>query len=158
MTVGERIRNYRKLLGLTQEQLATMTELSVMSIRRYETGERIATIETLKKIAIALEISLAELVGVNNIQSVAEIKLDPLVIEEAMKEEQMFRELAGISGYTFHEDPSVKNGFIVKKNSETIDTISENTFYRLVKRMSTTANSILEATAKSLIEDELSNQ
>ena len=40
--IGEKIKQYRKLKGLTQEELAKNSGLSTMSIRRYESGERIA--------------------------------------------------------------------------------------------------------------------
>ena len=59
--IGEKIKQYRKLKGLTQEELAKNSGLSTMSIRRYESGERIAPQETLLKIAKALTIAYMEL-------------------------------------------------------------------------------------------------
>lgn len=53
-TIGEKVRQTRKTEGMTQEKLANLTGLSTMSIRRYESGERIITDETLQKIADAL--------------------------------------------------------------------------------------------------------
>ena len=55
--IGERIRCYRKFIGWTQEQLAHKTGLSVMSIRRYESGDRMPNQIVIAKIAQALEIS-----------------------------------------------------------------------------------------------------
>ena len=52
--IGERIRYYRKLAGLTQSELAKKAGISMMSIRRYETGERVPNLETLRKIASCL--------------------------------------------------------------------------------------------------------
>lgn len=40
MNSPNNIRKYRKLLGLTQEELAEASSLSLMSIRRYESGDR----------------------------------------------------------------------------------------------------------------------
>lgn len=48
------IKESRKKAGLTQEQLANDAGVSLMSIRRYETGERSPNIETLKKIQDAI--------------------------------------------------------------------------------------------------------
>lgn len=60
-TVGNQIRQCRKMKGLTQEELAKETGLSTMSIRRYESGQRIAPQKTLIKIAKALDIHLRDL-------------------------------------------------------------------------------------------------
>lgn len=53
---GRYIRQYRKVAGLTQEELAQKVGISTMSIRRYESGERIASKELIQSIAAALEI------------------------------------------------------------------------------------------------------
>lgn len=49
--VGERMRQQRKIKGLTQKELAEKVNLSTMSIRRYEGGERIITEDILQRIA-----------------------------------------------------------------------------------------------------------
>lgn len=51
---GKYIRQYRKIAGLTQEELAQKVGVSTMSIRRYESGERVATRELIEAIAGAL--------------------------------------------------------------------------------------------------------
>lgn len=58
---GDKIREYRKLAGLTQQELAQKSGISMMSIRRYEKGERNPTYETISKIANALETSITSL-------------------------------------------------------------------------------------------------
>lgn len=60
-TLGEKIKYYRKIKGYSQEELAKKTNLSKMSIRRYEKGERQPGIETLKKIAFALDCQVSDL-------------------------------------------------------------------------------------------------
>ena len=52
--VGANIRQYRKLRGLTQAQLAEMAHISTMSVRRYESGEREVSENTLRTIAFVL--------------------------------------------------------------------------------------------------------
>lgn len=52
--IGDFIRNSRKWRGLTQQELADATGLSVMSIRRYESGERKPTMEIVETIMSAL--------------------------------------------------------------------------------------------------------
>ena len=62
--IAENIRYYRKLRGMTQEQLALCTDLSYDFIRRIETsgGKSGFSIVTLYKIATVLEITLDDLI------------------------------------------------------------------------------------------------
>lgn len=55
MTIGERIKELRLKKNMTQKQLAAATGLSEISIRKYETDERRPKIETIRKIATALD-------------------------------------------------------------------------------------------------------
>ncbi len=52
---GDRIRQLRKEKGLTQKQLGDLCGMADSAIRRYESGRQNPKIETLKKIASALE-------------------------------------------------------------------------------------------------------
>ncbi len=72
MTIGEKIKMYRKLNKLTQKKLSQLSGVSEISIRKYEAGERNPKPEQLKKIASVLEIGGNELL---------EIELDSLNIE-----------------------------------------------------------------------------
>lgn len=58
MNTGERIRALRKEKGLTQEQLADLTGVSLMSIRRYEKGNKKYQADILEKIAEALDVDV----------------------------------------------------------------------------------------------------
>lgn len=66
MTIGERIKVTRKVKSLTQEELAKKTSISLMSIRRYESGDRMPPIHALSKIADALEVPVEQLLGINS--------------------------------------------------------------------------------------------
>ena len=61
MTVGERIKNLRMQKGFTQKKLATLCGLATGTIQQYELEKRKPKIETLRRIADALDVSLAEL-------------------------------------------------------------------------------------------------
>lgn len=63
MIVGSRIKLFRMKRGFTQSDLAREVGMSTISIRKYESGDRVPKVETLKKIASALKISVLELVG-----------------------------------------------------------------------------------------------
>lgn len=59
--IGEKIKEQRRWKGLTQQQLANESKISVMSVRRYESGEREPTQDVVKIIAQVLDIHPAEL-------------------------------------------------------------------------------------------------
>jgi len=61
LIVGERIQAYRKSAGLTQERLAEKAELHHTYIGQLERGEKNATLETIQKIAKALDVSFETL-------------------------------------------------------------------------------------------------
>lgn len=63
LALGMRIKNKRLSKNLTQEQLAEMVELSAVYIGQIERGERKMTIETLVKLANALDSSVEELLN-----------------------------------------------------------------------------------------------
>ena len=58
MSIGENIRKLRKEKKLTQKELADKSDLSEISIRRYEKGINQPSTKTLQRIANALDISI----------------------------------------------------------------------------------------------------
>ncbi len=59
--LGKRIRNYRTNAGLSQEKLAELAFCHPTYIGQIERGEKNATIESIEKIAVALNVSLSKL-------------------------------------------------------------------------------------------------
>ena len=59
--VGQRIRNYRTQLGLSQEKLAELAGCHPTYIGQLERGEKNATLESIDKVANSLNISLSKL-------------------------------------------------------------------------------------------------
>lgn len=62
MGVYQKIATARKLKGFTQEHLADLSNLTVRTIQRIESGESIPRAHTLKAIATALDINFTELI------------------------------------------------------------------------------------------------
>ena len=60
-STGELIRKFRKERGLTQQQLGKLCGIADSNIRKYENGGQRPKIETLRKIANALNIPVSEL-------------------------------------------------------------------------------------------------
>ena len=59
--IGQRIRNYRTARGHSQEKLADLCGCHPTYIGQLERGEKNATIESIDKIATALDVSLSKL-------------------------------------------------------------------------------------------------
>ncbi len=61
--ISKNIRKYRKMRGLTQEQLALYTDRSFEFIRRIESekGRKGLSVETLWRVATVLEVSIDDL-------------------------------------------------------------------------------------------------
>ncbi len=64
MNIGEHIKQFRKMQGLSQKELAEKSGISLMSIRRYETGEREPRHDVLERIANALEAPILFFYGI----------------------------------------------------------------------------------------------
>lgn len=58
MTLGEKIKLLRKQKGLTQNELGKLCGMADSAIRRYESGRGNPKLETLKKIATNLDVSV----------------------------------------------------------------------------------------------------
>ena len=90
-TVGKRIKKWRKLKKMTQEQLARKIEMNVKSIQRYETDTNPISIDVLNNIAKALDIKIDNLLfGVSDSnENKKEEVLKTFDIEELLKRQAM---------------------------------------------------------------------
>ncbi|WP_325099489.1 helix-turn-helix transcriptional regulator [Persicirhabdus sediminis] len=61
ITFGENLRNFRKEIGLSQEELALQADLDRAYVGGLERGERNPTIMSLLRIAKPLEVTVSEL-------------------------------------------------------------------------------------------------
>lgn len=59
--IGQRIRNHRGKLGLSQEKLAELSGVHPTYIGQLERGEKNATLESIEKISKALNLPLSKL-------------------------------------------------------------------------------------------------
>lgn len=67
MDIGNRIKELRIKMGLTQDQLADKCSLSKNAIWNYENNKRSPSIEILDKIAKALGVTINDLLGIKDI-------------------------------------------------------------------------------------------
>lgn len=70
MTIGESIKKYRKLAGLTQKELASKCEFATGTIQQYELGKRQPRLEQLEIIASALEMRVGDLIDSDNLTKI----------------------------------------------------------------------------------------
>ena len=61
MQIGEKIKNYRKTAGLTQEQVADYLDVSTPAVNKWEIGNTYPDISLLPAIARLLKIDMNEL-------------------------------------------------------------------------------------------------
>lgn len=64
MTVGEKIKEFRKEKGLTQKELSKLADIPLPTLQKYETGKFNPKVEAIKKIAAALDIPLLRFANV----------------------------------------------------------------------------------------------
>ena len=78
--LNEVIRTLRKRRGLTQEQLAEYLGVSVMTVRRWEWGERMPDVDAIRKISQVLEVPISELLTETTKESSPEPKANRNVL------------------------------------------------------------------------------
>ena len=101
--IGQRIRNHRMRLGLSQEKLAELAGCHHTYIGQLERGEKNATIESIEKISAALGIPMSQLFEQLGVQSEGRnIPLECyelLVSKPVSEQEQLYRLLLEIERY-----------------------------------------------------------
>ncbi len=72
--IAKNLKNLRGIRGMSQEYLADESRVSLRTIQRIENNESEPTGETIKRIAIALDVELDELIGSQSIPAVNDLK------------------------------------------------------------------------------------
>jgi len=94
--VGKRIKEERKRLNITQEDLADKTNLSVAFIGQIERGVNRASLTTIEKVAQALEIPIANLfknIPTKKTEYTITKQLESMLRDKSPKEQKLAREL-----------------------------------------------------------------
>ena len=74
--LGKRIKELRKLSGLTQEKFSEMIGIETTSLSGIESGRHFPSMPTLEKIANNLNVELKTLFEFNHLRPINEIKQD----------------------------------------------------------------------------------
>ena len=104
-TIGQRVRNYRLEKGLSQEKLAELSGCHATYIGQVERGEKNATLESIEKIASAMNISLAQLfekIGENSADSYPMKCYELFATKSRSEQEHLYKILVEIDRYKNH--------------------------------------------------------
>ncbi|MBC8534979.1 helix-turn-helix domain-containing protein [Yeguia hominis] len=100
--IGQRIRNYRTQKGLSQEKLAELAGCHPTYIGQLERGEKNATLESVEKIASAMDISLSELfdkLGKSGGNNIAAKCYDLVASKNEAEQKQLYKMLQEMDKY-----------------------------------------------------------
>lgn len=100
--IGQRIRNYRTQKGLSQEKLAELAGCHPTYIGQLERGEKNATLESVEKIASAMDISLSELfdkLGKSGGNNIAAKCYDLVASKNKAEQKQLYKMLQEMDKY-----------------------------------------------------------
>ena len=128
MTVGEKIKSIRKQNRISQQELGNMLGVSQAMIAQYENGKRIPKIETLIKIAEALECEVSD-IDENITVHRHTVKLEPTPedIERYKKNaeaEELIQKKA--SGQNITEDEQKKIDDCIERKKEVLPRLRES--------------------------------
>ena len=100
--IGQRIRNYRTQKGLSQEKLAELAGCHPTYIGQLERGEKNAALESVEKIASAMDISLSELfdkLGKSGSNNIAAKCYDLVASKNEAEQKQLYKMLQEMDKY-----------------------------------------------------------
>lgn len=91
MTVGERIRKIRTEKGMTQKQVAEACGMADSAVRKYESGAQKPKLDTIIRLAKALDVSPSLLAGIDPLIETPENRaIVDCGLSEVMRDSQIF--------------------------------------------------------------------
>ena len=85
-TLPMNLRKFRELRGLTQAQMGARSAIGAASISHFETGQRTPTLQTIVKLADALDVTVDALLGRAPVESSAHV--DPVFLQASRADAQ----------------------------------------------------------------------
>lgn len=120
MTLGEKIKEYRKKAGLTQNDLALKSGLSKNAIYNYENNKRFPTIDVLNRISESLNVPLDILLNTNS--EMMDAPLLNIVIKDGLDVKQI-NSLVSTDSINLIASIFEIKGYQIKKDIETNDVL-----------------------------------
>lgn len=129
-TVGQRVRQRRRELGMSQDALAQRAGISKSFLSDLETGKRSLGAETLLDLARAMDLSLDYLMtGRESGRDKPEVQIPPSLATFAAKEGLSFRQALTL---LHMQEQIIANRKTAKK--ATLDEVDWQAFYQAVKK------------------------
>jgi transcriptional regulator with XRE-family HTH domain len=107
-SVAERLagnlRRLREARNLTQAELGKRADMAAASVSHFETGQRAPSLESLVKLADALEVSVDTLLGRSSLES--ETRVDPVLLRASRASTQTLDTIKRITAALLSERES----------------------------------------------------
>ena len=97
MTIGDTLKQARLNAGLTQKQLGEKCGMADSAIRKYESGKIKPKIETLKKIAAALNVSVIDLADFDTATEILADDINQIRMRYGQETPQYYRMIEAFS-------------------------------------------------------------
>lgn len=82
--LAKNLKKLRAVRGMSQEYLADESRVSLRTIQRIENNESVPTGETIKRIAIALDVKLTDLIGSNSSTETNDLKASIIFLKKQL--------------------------------------------------------------------------
>lgn len=148
MNLSENIKKYRKEKGMTQEELANKCGLSKNGLWNYENNKREPNIDTLNKIAVALDVSVSDLLG-ENITNLNDMDKEGLDLLYGYPELSPLIELFKSRDYKILSE---NMDIVIEKDNKIIAKIPEEDFCKIGKQTLSFINEFTDFQIYKLLE------
>jgi|SRR6266850_1916232 len=102
--LAENLRKLRETRNLTQAQLGKRAGMAAASVSHFETGQRAPSLDSLVKLADALEVSVDTLLGRGSIES--QVRVDPIFLRASRGNAQTLDTIKKITAALLSENKS----------------------------------------------------
>lgn len=140
MSIGKNIKKIRKERGLTQVELGKKLNVTQQMIGQYENDKNSPQMDTIKKIANALEVKVADLMGISDY-------LDE--VESSLQKTTSFWDYLGVLGYEIGQSEHEDYQMHIKENDTYIELSSEDV--QLLKELEDSTSKDIKRTIELLI-------
>ncbi|NQY30800.1 MAG: helix-turn-helix transcriptional regulator [Flavobacteriaceae bacterium] len=82
--LAKNLKELRAIRGMSQEYLADESRVSLRTIQRIENNESEPTGETIKRISIALDVKISELIGTNSVAETNDLKATIIFLKKQL--------------------------------------------------------------------------
>lgn len=127
MNIGEKIKYIRTEKKLSRAELSRKSGVSEISIRKYETGQRNPKLDSLKKIALALNINPYELIQNNELDETLSDFSNSVVLPlmNILKVNDNYSELTGLINNITFDQYKLFLDFLYSKYRNQLDTLDK---------------------------------